>query len=231
MEESEMARKTLGNWMSLAGVAAFIAYFLHVGVGQALYPGYDWMRQAVSDLTAAGSPSSTIASRFTLAYGILACVGCAGVCLAGRRLASGSARLGLYLFTVMNFVSAFGYGLFPLSASGYAGTFQDIMHLYVVTGSVVLLSIVSLILLIVGGIRLRILHLSITAAATLGSMMAGALGTALVSKGYFGLMERFSVFAAVFFTGYLGIVGLMLADQDRMPKASRAAQVPGEPRA
>lgn len=43
--------------------------------------------------------------------------------------------------------TAAGYSMFPLSDSGYAGTFQDQMHI-LSTVFVVLLSIVSLILLI-----------------------------------------------------------------------------------
>ena len=39
-------------------------------------------------------------------------------------------RVGIYLFTIMEWVSAVGFGMFPLSDSGYAGTFQDKMHIF-----------------------------------------------------------------------------------------------------
>ena len=42
--------------------------------------------------------------------------------------------------------------MFPLSDSGYAGAFQDVMHM-VVTALVVLLSIISLTVIIVAGAK------------------------------------------------------------------------------
>ena len=50
----------------------------------------------------------------------------------------------------MEWISAVGYRMFPLSDSGYAGAFQDVMHM-VTTALVVLLSIVSLTMIIVAG--------------------------------------------------------------------------------
>ncbi len=88
-------------------------------------------------------------------------------------------RIGLYLFTIMNWMSCVGFTMFPLSDSGYAGTFQDVMHM-VLTAGVVILSVASLICLIVGSRKnqeFRIL----------------------------GIAERFSVFAAVGYNGVLGI--------------------------
>ena len=53
----------------------------------------------------------------------------------------------------MHWISAIGYGLFPLTGSGYDGSFQSFVHVYVITVLVVLLSIVSLILIAVGGFK------------------------------------------------------------------------------
>lgn len=63
-------------------------------------------------------------------------------------------RTGIYFFAVMEWVSAIGYRMFPLSDSDYAGSFQGIMHM-VVTAAVVLLSIVSLSIIIAAGIKSR----------------------------------------------------------------------------
>ena len=54
----------------------------------------------------------------------------------------------------MEWISAIGYRMFPLSESGYAGAFQDVMHM-VVTAAVVLLSIVSLSMIIAAGAKDR----------------------------------------------------------------------------
>lgn len=61
-------------------------------------------------------------------------------------------RAGVYLFAIMEWVSAIGIRMFPLSDSGYAGAFQDVMHM-VVTALVVLLSIVSLSVIVSAGLK------------------------------------------------------------------------------
>ena len=106
----------------------------------------------------------------------------------------------------MNWVSTVGYSLFPLSDSGNAGTLQDIIHIYVVTVSVVLLSIASLVVIMIGGYRdKRYRSLAVWATAALLLMFAGAIGTNIVPKEFFGIPERFSVFAATGFNAVLGI--------------------------
>ena len=106
----------------------------------------------------------------------------------------------------MSWISGIGYAMFPLSDSGYAGTFRDFMHVYVVTSAVVMLSIASLIVIMVGGYKdKRYRSLALGATAALAMMFAGAVGTKAVPKAYFGVAERFSVFAAVGFTAFLGV--------------------------
>ena len=100
----------------------------------------------------------------------------------------------------MEWISALGFNMFPLTESGYAGTFQDIMHL-IITGIVVLLSIVSLIIIISS----RTPHLSFMAFISLIMMLIGALGMNIVSENYFGIVERFSVFGPVIYNAVLGL--------------------------
>ncbi len=116
-------------------------------------------------------------------------------------------RVGIDLFTIMEWVSAVGFTMFPLSDSGYAGTFQDKMHIFS-TVIVVLLSIVSLVMIIIAGTKDKSCHsYGIFAAIALGMMMVGALGMNMVPKEYFGIVERFSVFAV---TGYNAVLGIKL---------------------
>lgn len=113
-------------------------------------------------------------------------------------------RSGIYLFTIMEWVSAVGFGMFTLSDSGYAGTFQDQMHI-LSTVIVVLLSIISLILIIVAGINNRSCRFyGIFAGIALGMMMIGAFGMNIVPKEYFGIVERFSAFCSNRFSGSFG---------------------------
>ena len=71
---------------------------------------------------------------------------------------------------------------------------------------VVLLSIVSLVLIIIAGVNEKTLRsLSLWAGIALAMMFVGAIGTSAVPTKYFGIVERFSVFAAVGFNAVLGI--------------------------
>lgn len=188
----------------LTGILGVIFYLLHDIVGAMNYPDYNWMRQAVSDLTAVDAPSFAIANGFSSVYGILSCACCLFVCVLVQ---SGCKplRLGISLFTVMNFVSAVGYSLFPLSGAGYDGSFQSFIHVYIVTIAVVLLSIVSLVLTAVGAFRQKNRLLGVLAIAALTAMFIGAVGSANVPQEYFGVLERFSTYSAVVFTAVLGL--------------------------
>lgn len=165
------------------------------------------MAQAVSDLSAANAPSlqlwNQLSSLYNVSTLVCAMMVCAGIQGRGSRIL----RLGIYLFTAMEWVSAVGFSMFPLSDSGYAGTFQDRMHIFS-TIVVVLLSIISLVLIMIAGIRDKAYRLyGVFAGIALGMMLVGAMGMNMVPKAYFGVVERFSVFAAV---GYNAVLGVQL---------------------
>ena len=205
-----MKNRKLTNWFCLSGVIGLVFYILHDIVGAMYYPNYDWMSQAVSDLTATSAPSFVIASGLSSIYGIFSCLCCAMVCVVVQGKANRILRLGVYLFTAMSFISAVGYALFPLSESGFAGSFQDIMHLYVVTALVVVLSIVSLVLIAVGGFKSKgNKPLAVISLISLGFMFLGVIGVNAVPADYFGIPERFSVYSAVVFTAFLGGYGYL----------------------
>ena len=122
-------------------------------------------------------------------------------------------RAGVYLFAIMEWVSAIGYRMFPLSDRGYAGAFQDVMHM-VVTALVVLLSIVSLSVIVSAGLKDKSCRFyGVCAAIALGMMIIGAMGMKIVPAQYFGVVERFSVFAATGFNAALGIHLFCIKDE------------------
>ncbi|MDY4710520.1 MAG: hypothetical protein SPC22_00915 [Ruminococcus bromii] len=76
----------------------------------------------------------------------------------------------------------------------------------VITVAVVLLSIVSLVLIIIAGVKSKSCHsYGICAGIALFMMLVGAMGMKIVPTDYFGFIERFSVFAATGFNAALGI--------------------------
>jgi hypothetical protein len=108
----------------------------------------------------------------------------------------------------MNWVSFIGYSFFPLSGKGFDGTVQDIFHFYVITLLVVISSIASLIILFISGVKNRKTSIvGMLAIIALAFMFIGPVGTGLAPKEYFGLLERFSTFSVVIYTGVLGIYG------------------------
>ena len=122
-------------------------------------------------------------------------------------------RAGVYLLAIMECASAIGYRMFPLSDSGYAGVFQDVMHM-VVTALVVLLSIVSLSVIVSAGLKDKSCRFyGVCAAIALGMMIIGAMGMKIVPAQYFGVVERFSVFAATGFNAALGIHLFCMKDE------------------
>ena len=173
------------------------------------YPNYNWLSQAVSDLTASDSNSFVVASGFITVYKILNCLCCALLCILVKNEKSKSLKLGVYLFSIMNYVSAIGYALFPLSSSGYDGSIGTFIHVYILTTLVVLLSIISLVLITIGSLKGKNKHsiLGILAIISLILMFIGAVGSANVPKEYFGVVERFSTYSAVIFNGILGLYG------------------------
>ena len=199
-------KKSILNYCGLLGLVAFLSYTAAVVFSPLAYPGYDWMAQAVSDLSASNAPSLQLWNQLSSLYNVCTLVCAMMVCVGIQDKKSRLLRIGIYLFTMMEWVSAVGFGMFPLSESGYAGTFQDKMHIFS-TIIVVLLSIVSLALIIIAGVKDNSSRsYGIFAAIALG-MMIGAMGMNIVPKDYFGIVERFSVFAV---TGYNAVLGIEL---------------------
>ena len=156
----------------LLGIVALLSYTAAVVFSPLAYPGYDWMAQAVSDLSASNAPSLRLWNQLSSLYNVCTLVCAMMVCVGIQGKKTRLLRVGIYLFTI------------------------------------VLLSIVSLVLIIIAGAKDKSCRsYGIFAAIALGMMMVGAMGMNIVPKDYFGIVERFSVFAA---TGYNAVLGVEL---------------------
>ena len=201
----KIMKKSLLQRLGLLGVVSFLSYTAAVVFAPLAYPGYNWMAQAVSDLSAANAPSLALWNQLSALYNVCEVVCVTVVCIGIQGWKTKLLRSGIYLFAVMEWISAVGYRMFPLSNSGYAGAFQDVMHM-AVTALVVLLSIVSLVIIIVAGAKSKSCRsYGVCAAVALAMMLVGAIGMKIVPAAYFGVVERFSVFAATGFNAALGI--------------------------
>lgn len=197
-------KRSLTQKLGLLGVVSFLSYTAAVVFAPLTYPGYNWMAQAVSDLSAANAPSLALWNQLSALYNACEVVCATVVCIGIQGQKTKLLRSGIYLFAIMEWISAVGYRMFPLSSSGYAGAFQDVMHM-VTTALVVLLSIVSLTMIIVAGTKSKNCRsYGVCAAVALAMMLVGAMGMKIPAE-YFGVVERFSVFAATGFNAALGI--------------------------
>jgi len=201
-------KKKLINWLGLIGIIQLLSYTAAIIFSPMAFPGYDWKSMAASDLSAMDAPSRVLWDQLSAFYnvGSVVCATCVSIYVSEKKISTKLFRLGVYLFTIMNWISNVGYKMFPLSDSGkdIAG-FQEIMHM-LVTVAVVLLSIVSLVLLIIVGCRKKeVRGIGIWAIIALILMFAGAIGSGAVPPEYFGIFERFSTFSAVGFNAVLGV--------------------------
>ena len=198
-----MIEKRLSK-LGILGVISLLSYTAMVVFSPLAYPGYDWMSMAVSDLSAKGAPSEALAGQLNALFGPCGLVSIMAVCVGVAFCKSKVFKLGIYFFAAMEWVCNVGYKLFPWVSDAPASNPQNMMHL-AVTVLVVVFSLVSLVLVVIGAKKEQIHSLSIWAIVCLFAMLIGPIGTALLPKAVFGLFERFSTFSAVVFNAVLGI--------------------------
>ena len=81
-------KKSLLNYCGLLGVAAFLSYTAAVVFSPLAYPGYDWMAQAVSDLSASNAPSYQLWNQLSSLYNVCTLVCAMMVCI-GKQTPAG----------------------------------------------------------------------------------------------------------------------------------------------
>ena len=193
------------KWLSLFGLFGSIFYFLHIIFGRMFYENYNPLAQAISDLTADNSPSKDIAIIFSRFYGIFTVIFSTGFFVCFRNKINKVVNIGSCMFCIMTIISFVGYTFFPLSESGYAGTFQDKMHL-LVTIFVVVFTIISILFFIVGFMKTKTYkYIGIISLCTLFLLIIGAMLVNILPKEYFGIAERINVYSIIIYTSILSI--------------------------
>lgn len=76
-----MKKKTMLQKLGLLGLVSFLSYTAAVVFAPLAYPGYNWMAQAVSDLSAADAPSLALWNRLSALYYVCEVVCVTAVCL------------------------------------------------------------------------------------------------------------------------------------------------------
>ena len=111
-------KKSLIQKLGLLGVVSFLSYTAAVVFAPLAYPGYNWMAQAVSDLSAANAPSLAPWNQLSALYNACEVVCATVVCIGIQGQKTKLLRSGIYLFAIMEWISAVRYRMFPLSSSG-----------------------------------------------------------------------------------------------------------------
>lgn len=197
--------ETIKRLLPSFGILAVIFYFLHVILGTLFYPNYNSMAQAISDLTASTSPSKNIAMIFSFSYGLFSVIFSMYFFVYFRQTINVYVTIGAAFFCIMTIVSFLGYTFFPLSESGYAGTFQDKMHI-AVTIAVVLFTIIMLILFTIGFFKTADLkYMGIISLCVFLLLLSGAMLMKVLPKAFFGTAERINVYSIVIYSGILSL--------------------------
>lgn len=209
-------KKTLTQKLGLLGVLSFLSYTAAVVLSPLFYPGYSPISQAVSDLSASDAPSLFAWNSLSAFYNVCETASITVVCLDIQNKKTKLLRSGIYIFALMEWISGVGYRMFPLASGGFSGKFQDVMHM-AITAAVVMLSVLSLSLIIAAGAKSKDCRsYGICAAVALFMMLLGAVGTSVVPPEYFGIPERFSVFAATGFNAALGLHTFLRKNSERL---------------
>ena len=114
-------KKSLIQKLGLLGVVSFLSYTAAVVFAPLAYPGYHWMAQAVSDLSAANAPSLALWNQLSALYNVCEVVCVTVVCIGIQGQKTKLLRTGIYLFAVMEWISAVGSAAFRAPAMASAG--------------------------------------------------------------------------------------------------------------
>ena len=103
--------------LGVFGIINLLSYTAMVVFSPLVYPGYDWLSMAVSDLCAEGAPSEELASQLNALFGPCALVSVMAVCVGITGCKVRSLKLGIYCFTAMEWGCNVGYGFIYLENS------------------------------------------------------------------------------------------------------------------
>jgi len=180
------------------GMIGVVFYLMHTMIGRLLWKEYNPITTDISSLTATGAPNADLLKIFTAIYGVCTILFVTGLLVKSFRKYHSMVRTGYVVLLVMQLVSFFGYGLFPLTADKSVMNFQNTMHL-VVTAVVVFTTISSGFILAYGYIKQEQMKntgrfiLIMTAIMT----VAGAMNPISIGAGLniLGLTERLVIYS------------------------------------
>lgn len=199
-------RTTLRKMLLASGIAASLVYIAANIIAALRWEGYSTVNQAVSELSALGSPPRPLMVVLLLTYGVLALAfGIGALWSAGENRALQISAWALVAIGVIDLVAL----LFPMHMRGDEKTWTDAAHI-IVTGVNVLP-----ILLAIGlgawafGKRFRLFSLLMLAAMVVFGAIAGMQGSALGANEptpWHGIYERIMIGGYLSWMAVLAVV-------------------------
>jgi len=123
--------KAFEKYTSPLGMVGAVFYIMHTIVGNLLWEEYNPITMDISSLTATGAPNAGLLRVFTWIYGVCTILFITGLLVKAFRKYHSIVRTGYAVMLVMQLVSLFGYGLFPLTGDKTVMNFQNMMHIMV----------------------------------------------------------------------------------------------------
>jgi hypothetical membrane protein len=196
----------------LAGAVAVGAYALGDLLSGFLYEGYSFRDQAISELTAIGSPVRPLMVAVMMVHGLLLVAFGVGVWRSGDRR---SLRLVGPLLIAANMVGLVLHPVFPMHSRGMTTGFTDTMH-GVLTAVFSLFVLVALLLATAGYRGWFRLYSIGTVLVLVGFGVLSALAIPNVDKNlptpWMGAFERLNAYA---YLGWLVVLAVILIRQSR----------------
>ena len=190
----------------ICGLASTVLYVVADMVGALSYPGYDYLSQAISEMSAVGAPTAGLLAPFYLAYALLFLAFGAGVW--SQVGAASRLRITAGCLVAVALLALFAWPFFPMHMRGAERSFSDTAHLAL--GAIDVLLLVSAIAFASGafGRGFRIYSwASVVAMLVFGG--ATALLVPRVDAGlttsYLGLLERLSLLSYLLWIAILSV--------------------------
>ena len=138
--------------LGIFGLISFLSYMAIVVFSPLAYPGYDWMRMAVSELSAVGATSADLANRLNCLFAPCGLVSIMAVCVAVANNPSKRFRYGVYCFAAMEWLCSVVYTCFPWVSEAANTDPRNVMHLLVIV-LVIVFSLAVLVLILLGATK------------------------------------------------------------------------------
>lgn len=117
-----------GSWLIFSILAGVLLYVVTVILGGVITPGYNHLRQAISELIQSGAVHKTILEVMFDIYNGLLALGCLVILFRNKGRLPKVVKIGLVLISVGSILGIL-MGVFPMDPLGSPMTFKGLMHI------------------------------------------------------------------------------------------------------